>query len=157
MSPVIVNDTESEHNVCQVPDMFHAEQALQYIAAIAPAAWPATASPWALPPQSGATPHKALMSNTTRPTQLAYLSLLHATLSNPLRIPENDGFAPNWSAAFLEPLLHLHSVSTSSEVVTGCQAVLQELLARLRLHEGAPEDVRYHLARSALSDGRANT
>ena len=146
MSPEIVNDINSKHNACEVPDMFHAEQALQYAAAIAPAAWPTTASPWALPPPSGANPHKSALSNMTRPTQLAYLSLLHATLSNPLRIPENDGFASNWSAAFLEPLLHLHSVATSSEVVTGCQAVLQELLARLRLHEGAPEDVRCRLA-----------
>jgi hypothetical protein len=75
--------------------------------------------------------------------QIAYLRLLHAALSTPrLRLPEHDGFASSWSAAFLEPLLQLHSVTNSGAVLQLCQAVLHALLVRLRLHEGDADQVR---------------
>jgi hypothetical protein len=110
--------------------------------------WPPAASPWLLPPApptplaaSTAQPPSSLAASPVK-VQLQYLSLLHASLSHGLQVPENKGSGQAWSAGFLVPLLDLHARTRSEDVFAGCQAVLHELLAGLGLQAGEACEVR---------------
>ena len=133
------------HAECTIPAGKFFMQVLRfYVCIFAPDSWPAKCSPWQVPALADPeTPAQAL-ALLPGPAQLQWLALLHSSLALKTAVPEVDAADAKWSAAFLLPVLRLHSTSKDGKVDDGCHAAVHGLLAALQLHQASPVEVRPH-------------